>query len=192
MKNAVEKISWDIAIPVLTNKHIARQIVLVFSLAILFVIIVLFLIELFSGGITWEFIAALFRIFLLLVSIITVITFLGVYLFMGNRYYYTFTLDPQNGIWEKPQQRQRKKNLIVNSLLLFGGLLTRNFSAAGSGALSQSRQEQFVAWKDINLVEYEPSSYTITLKNNKRTLMIVFCHPDNYQVVSEIIQAKVL
>ncbi len=192
MNNNVEKLSWDIDIPVITNKHIARQIVLVFSLAILFVLFVLFLIELFSGGITWEFITTLFRIFLLLVVIITVITFLGVCLFMGNRYYYTFTLDPQKGIWEKPQNRQHKRNFLVNSLLLVGGLLTRNFSAAGAGALAQARQEQFVAWKDINRVENDPPNHTITLKKNKRTLMIVFCKPANYQAVSGIIQSKVL
>lgn len=188
----MEKISWDIDIPVLTNKHIARQIVLVFSLAILFTLTILFLVELFSGGITWEFIAALMRVFLLLVVIITVLTFLGVYLFMGNRYYYTFTLEPNKGIWEKPQNKQQKNNLLVNSLLLFTGLLTKNFSAAGAGALAHSRQEQFVAWRDVNRVENDPANHTIILKKNKRTLMTVFCHPDNYQAVSEIIQSKLL
>ncbi len=192
MKDSMEKISWDIEIPVLTNKNIARQIVLVFSLAILFTLTVIFLIELFSGNITWDFIAALFRIFLLLVVIITLLTFLGVYLFMGNRYYYTFILDPQKGIWEKLQNRQQKNNFMVNSLLMVAGLLTKNFSAAGAGAISQSRQEQFIAWKDISRVESELSGHTITLKKNKRTLMTVFCHPDNYQAVSEVIQSKVL
>lgn len=192
MKNSMKKISWDIDIPLLTNKHIARQIVLVFSLAILFTLTILFLVELFSGGLTWDFIAALLRIFLLLVVIFTALTFLGVYLFMGNCYYYTFTLEPQKGICEKPQNKQQKSNLLVNSLLLVAGLLTKNFSAAGAGALAHSRQEQFVTWKEISKVENDPQNYTITLKRNKRTLMIVFCHPDNYQTVSEIIQSKVL
>ncbi len=184
-------ISWDIDVSLLTNKHIAKQIVLVFSLAILFTITIIFLIELFSGSITPDFLIALAKIFLLLTAIITVLTILGVFLAMGNRYSYTFTLDPQKGISERPQTRQRSKNFIINSLLVLLGLLAKNPTAAGTGILSQSRQEQFVNWKSINAIKTDPRNRAITLKRNRRTLMVVFCHPDNYETVAGLIRSKI-
>ncbi len=186
-----DMISWDIDVSLLTNKYIAKQIVFVFSLAILFAITVIFLIEVFSGSITSDFLIALAGIFLLLVAIITVLTILGVFLFMGNRYSYTFTLDPQKGVFEKPQTRQRSKNFIVNSLLVLLGLLAKNPTAAGTGILSQSRQEQFVDWKSVDNIKVDPRNRVITLKKNRRTLMVVFCRPENYETVASIIQGKV-
>ena len=184
-------ISWEIDVSLINNKYIARQIITVFGLAILFVLVILFLIELFSGTLNLVFLLNLLKIFLLLVAIIAVLTVLGVFLVMGNRYSYRYTLDPDKGIWEKPQAGQRKKNSLVNSFVIFLGLLAKNPAAAGAGVLAQSRQEQHIKWKDINQVEIDPRKQVIVLKKNKITRMIVFCLPDNYEKVAGLIKAKV-
>ena len=184
-------ISWEIDVSLLNNKYIARQIIIVFSLAILFVLLVLFLIELFSGTLSLSFLLNLFKIILLLVAIFSVLTVLGVFLVMGNRYNYRYTLDPEKGIWEKPQAGQRRKNSIVNGLLVFFGLMAKNPAVAGAGVLAQSRQEQHIKWKDINKVETDPRKKVVVLKKNNRTRIIVFCLPDNFDKVAELLKAKV-
>lgn len=186
-----ELISWEIDVSLLNNKHIVKQIIFVFSIAILFTILVIFFIELFSGSLTWSFLVTLAKIFLLLVAIIAVLAVLGVFLVMGNRYSYAYTLDPDRGIWERPQVRQRRKNFIINSLLVILGLFAKTPSAAGAGVLAQSRQEQFVKWEDVNKLEIDPRNNTVALKKNRRVLMVVFCHPDNFEAVAGQVQTRV-
>ena len=184
-------ISWDIDVSILSNKHIFKQVFIGVILAMLFTVTIILLIQIFSGDFTWDFLVTLLQIFLFLVVLFMVMIVLGVIIFMGNRYDYNFSLDPDKGIWEKPQERQGKKNNLINTLAIFLGILSKNPSVSGAGLIAQSRQKQFVGWKDVNKIEKNPRDKVIKLKRNSRTLMILFCHPENYDEVLKIIERKV-
>ncbi|RQD78322.1 MAG: hypothetical protein D5R97_00585, partial [Candidatus Syntrophonatronum acetioxidans] len=184
-------LSWDIDVPILTNKYIFNQVFIGVILAVVFAVTIILLIQIFSGDFTWDFLVFILQIFLSMVVLFMVMIALGVIIFMGNRYDYNFSLDPDKGIWEKPQKRQQKRNSLVNTLLIFLGILSKNPSASGAGVIAQSRQKQFVRWKDVNKIEKDPRDRVIILKRNSRTLMIIFCLPENYEEVLNIIERKV-
>lgn len=51
--------------------------------------------------------------------------------------------------------------------------------------------EQFVDWKSVDNIKADPRNRAITLKKNRRTLMVVFCRPDNHEIVAGAIRNKV-
>jgi len=184
-------ISWDIDVSILSNKHIFKQVFIGVILAVFLTVTIILLIQIFSGDFTWDFLVIILQIFLSMVALFMVMIGLGVILFMGNRYKYNFSLDPDRGIWEKPQARQQKKNNLANILAIFLGILSKNPSVSGAGLIAQSSQKQFVWWKDVNKIEKNARDKVIKLKRNSRTLMIIFCLPGNYDEVLKTIERKV-
>ncbi len=182
--------SWDVDVSILSSSHIMKQVAIGMGLAILFTMAVIFFIQLISGDMSLEFLAFLGKLFFALVGIFAFLITAGVLIFLGNRYEYTFTLDDR-GIKEETRPRQRRRNSMINGLLLILGFLSKNPAAMGAGAMAQSRQKQFLRWKDINGLESDDRQRVIVLKRNKRTLMLVFCNPDNYEDVSRALREKV-
>lgn len=182
-------ITWDIDISIFANAPIMKQVLFVIGLSIAFVVVLMFLIGLLSGDMNLEYLNFLGKLILILVAIFTVLLLFGVLLVMGNRYGYTFALD-RSGIAEATHCLQYKRNTIINLLLLIAGLLSGRPAAAGAGILAQSRQKQFLCWKDIEQAVVDPRRKTVVLKKKRRTRMIVFCTADNYDSVSRLILEK--
>lgn len=182
-------ITWDIDISILSNTPVMKQLLFVIVISIVFVVALMFVIGLLDGDMSLEYLAFLGKLFLIMAGIFAVLILLGVLLVMGNRYGYTFTLD-SIGIAEATHSRQYKRNTIINALLVIVGLLSGRPAAAGAGILAQSRQKQFLRWKDIDQAVVDSRRKTVTLKKNRRIRMIVFCTMDNYEPVSKLILEK--
>lgn len=190
MKQLEEKITWEIDVPILTDGVIMKQLLFVIALSIVFVLVLLLLIGLFTGDMNLEYLAFLGKLFLIMAAIFAALLLIGVLLLMGNRYGYTFTLD-SGGIGEATHSRQYKKNTIMNLLLVIAGLLSGRPAAAGAGILAQARQKQYLRWKDIDQAALDSRRKTVVLKKNRRTRMIVFCTTANYEAVSKLILDKI-
>ncbi len=182
VKTANENISWDIGISILSNPTIVKQLVIVIGLAIFFLVVFMFFLGLIDGTLDREYFAFLGKLFLYMFLGFSILTVMGVLLVMGNRYGYTFTID-SNGIMEATQPSQYRRNTFFNTLAVILSFFARNSATMGSAVLAQSRQKQFIKWKDVNKVEADPPHKAIILRKNRWIKMVVFCHAENYDTV---------
>ena len=186
VKTANEKITWDIGISILSNPIILKQLAIAFGLAIFLLVLFMFILGLIDGTLDREYFAFLGKLFLYMFLGFCILTILGVLLLLGNRYGYTFTMD-SSGIMEAAQPSQYRRNTFLNTLLVILSFFARSPGTMGTAVLAQSRQKQFVHWKDINMVEADPRRKAIILKKNRLTRMVVFCHAENYDTVYDVI-----
>lgn len=185
-KTANKNITWDISVSILTNTIILKQLVIAFGIAIFLLVLFMFFLGLIDGTLDLEYFAFLGKLFLYMFLGFCILTALGVLLLMGNRYGYTFTLDSK-GIMEAAQPSQYRRNTFLNTLLVILSFFARNPGTMGAGVLAQSRQKQYIKWKEINKVEADPRRKAIILKKNRLTSMVVFCHTENFDTVYEAI-----
>lgn len=185
------KVEWEIAVPILSNKHIMKQIFWVFQISIGVVLAIIFLIQALDPytRVDLDFIVFLAKLYFILLAVFGVCLVLGTLITMGVGYQYIFSIDSQ-GIMESPGRKQGKKNVIVNTLLVILGFLTKRPGIAGAGVLAQTRQKSYICWRDINKIEVDSKGRTLLLKRNSRTLMMVFCTRENFEVVRDIIMAN--
>ena len=182
-----EKMTWDIGISILSNPIILKQLAIVIGLSVFVLVLFMFFLGLVDGTLDREYFAFLGKLFLFMFLGFCVLTGLGVLLLLGNRYGYTYTIDA-NGIREATQPSQYRRNTFLNTLTVILSFFARNPATMGSAVLAQSRQKQFIKWKDINKVEAEPWRKAIILKKNRSTRMVVFCHAENYAPVYAVIR----
>jgi hypothetical protein len=179
-------LEWEVSAPILTNKHILKQLFWVFQISVGFVLALIFLIQALDPftEITLDFVIFLGQLYFITLGIMSVCLAIGYLIIMGSRYDFLFTLD-SNGIMESHGRKQGRKNAIIYTLAIIGGLFSRNPGLAGAGLIAQSRQKNYISWQDVNKMEVDPRSRTIILKRNKRLLMIVFCTKENFEEVRE-------
>jgi len=181
-------IKWEISVPILVNKHILRQVFWALQISIAFVLVVLLLIQALDpySKVDSEYLIFLGKLYFILLAVLITCLGLGVLIIMGLRYDFVFIID-NKGIIEKPGKKQRKKNTVVNLLLIVLALFTKRPGLAGTGMLAQSGQEKYICWQDINNITADPISRTILLRRNNRTLMMVFCTRENFEIVHDMI-----
>lgn len=183
-------ISWDIQIPLLSSSPVMKQLAIAIGIGITFVIAFVFILELIDGTLTMESLVSLLKLFSILIAILAGLALIAVLLLLGNRYAYTFTLS-RNGISEATQPRQRRRNTVINLLLMLFSIFAGRPGGAGTAILAQSRQTQFIRWEEIDRVIPDPRHKTVELKKGWSSLMVVFCTAENYEYVSGRILSSV-
>ena len=139
-------------------------------MAILFMIL--------SWPITPEKLGQILEILLIVGGILLGLFMLAMLFFFGGRYEYRYSLNAQ-GIERRPGSSTARKNGIVNFLLIFSGRPT----AMGTGLLAQSRQVEYIAWKEVDRVAAEPDKKTVSLYKGKKPFMVVACDEQHYEPV---------
>lgn len=71
------------------------------------------------------------------------------------------------------------------------GLLGGGAGVAGAGLLAQSSSSQEVAWRAVRSVAYSPRWRTVTLANAWRTVLVLYCLPENYEAVAARVAKEV-
>jgi hypothetical protein len=104
-------------------------------------------------------------------------------LFYSGGYEFQYHLDDQ-GIQARPTGGTAIKNTIVNLLLIFSG----RPGPAGAGLIAMSRQEEYVAWKDVSRVAAQPNQKTLTLYKGRRPVMVVACDAAHFERVLRLAQ----
>jgi hypothetical protein len=178
-----EELRWEIKIPLFKNMIILKELGL--ALGIPFGILIIMLLiasegDLFVDGIAYP---------LIFIGIFFIAAFLFIMLIYGGKYDAGYVINSK-GILNYTQEKQAKRNKIINALLVLTGIFSGRPSAAGAGILAQSRQAVFVKWKRIKRVKIYSKSKSIIVKGGFTERIALFCNDDNFELVRDIILSK--
>lgn len=171
---------WEIRVPIFKDSLILKQL----SIAIGIPFGLIMLVLAFTANNARDTFYGVFSIMLLLF-----LTWLFVMIFYKGSYDVECFVT-KDGVRVRYQEKQAKKNKIVNGLTFFLGLFSRNYTAAGAGALAHARQDVFIRWKNIRKVTYTPKQRRIYLKAGFQENIALYCLEENYQDIQAIVEAR--
>lgn len=70
---------------------------------------------------------------------------------------------------------------IANRLAMVAGAAAGRPGVTGAGMIAMSNEEVGTAWSGIASASYDPKRFTITLRNDWRPVVHLFCTPDTYE-----------
>lgn len=181
--NAMDKLQWEIYVPIFRNRYIMRG--LGIAIGIPFGLLIAMIIIL-SGG---DIAGTDAKYALGLIAALFLLSFLLVMILYGGKYAPGFIVD-ETGIVNYTQEKQTKRNRVVNGLLIALGAISGNPTAMGTGMIAQSRQVVRLKWKKIRKVRYDAKRHTILVRGAYTEKIAVFCTPENYPLVSEYVRQK--
>jgi len=183
IENKKSCIKWETYIPLYTNPVILKD--LGKAIGIPFGILILFLLWISKGDIFGSDVKYAFFI----IGLMFFLTFLLTIALYGGKYAPGFIVDDK-GVTNYTQDKQRKRNKLINGLLVFFGLMGGNYTAAGAGFIADSRQVMKIHWKNVRYAKYDPKRHTIIIKGGIAEKIAVFCTKENYSEVEEFIKMK--
>ena len=179
----MNKLQWEIYVPIFRNRYIMRG--LGFAIGIPFGILIAVIIILAKGDIA----ATDARYALGLIAALFILTFLIVMIAYGGKYAPGFIVD-ETGIINYTQKKQAKRSRVINGLLIALGAMSGNPTAVGTGMIAQSRQVVRLRWKNIRNIKYDAKRHTILVRGGYLEKIAIFCTPENYEQVSELVRQK--
>lgn len=94
----------------------------------------------------------------------------------GNRMSMAFVIDDR-GVNARVVDRRAR---IANRLAAVAGGLAGRPGVAGAGLIAMSNEETGTVWSGVARASYDPRHHTITLHNDWRPVIHVFCTPETY------------
>ena len=176
----MEKIQWQISVPIFRNTVILKQLGLTVGIPFGLVALV---IGLASGKSVYTLYG------LGLVAALLLLSWLFIMAVYRGKYEAEFVLD-QKGVLCRTQANQAKKNRIVNAMTVVLGLFSGKPAAAGAGRLAQSRQEVFLPWSRVTKVKYKPKSRTILLRGGWTEQIALFCADEDYSQIERAVMLR--
>lgn len=181
--NKKVNIKWETYVPLYTNPVILNGLALAIGLP--FGILILFLLIVSKGDIFGSDVKYAF----LMIGLLFFFTFLLTMALYGGKYAPGFILD-EKGVINYTQDKQRKRNNLINGLLVFFGLFGGNVTSAGIGYIAESRQVMKIKWKNVRDVKYDQKHNTIIIKGGFAEKMAIFCTEENYLEVEDFVKRK--
>jgi hypothetical protein len=170
----INGLSWEIRVPLITNRLIIGATAKIFGFSILLVCCLISLVLASQGD---------FRLIpkvLLLISITGISLFVLALLLMvivfKNRWQYHYTINNKGIVCETID----KKLKTANRLAIGAGILLGSPRTVGAGIIGKGQEIQNVSWKGKFRAEYTPESNIIIIRNAWRKLMIIYCLSENY------------
>jgi hypothetical protein len=175
------RIVWDYDIPLVTNRFIMQDVakVLVLTFAIMSAMFMLIGI---SQGVD-EFLRLLpvipmFGVCVLGIGVLMVLVMLIIY---RNRFHCRFTVDSE-GVSYDVTSAQKTANLAVIVL----GIVTAKPGMAGAGFLARAQESVSYDWASVHRVDVFPRHRAVCIRNSWRTLLGIYCTPENYDAVAAV------
>lgn len=109
-------------------------------------------------------------------------------LVFGNRMTQRFTLDAR-GVRSEVVDRRATG---AARLLVVLGLLTGRPGAVGGGLIAAGDRGRGLDWSEVGRVRYDPRRHVVALGNSWRTVVILFCAPENYAAVAQAVASATL
>ena len=183
MNNQDEKreMKWTIDIPLLNNKILIRQMLMVFFLTFVIVSLLMLVIFLAQGGL--GAMPKLLLIFFLVCLGLFALSILVMLVIFGNKMTLRFTVDNKGVLYEMLDKRGRKLTLLA----ILSGLFRGKPAEAGAGAIAKSRETVFISYKNVTKIEPQDKENVILLKNEWRALLAIYCKRENYDEVKEFL-----
>ena len=177
----MEKIQWQISVPIFRNTVILKQLGLAIGIPFGLVALVIGL----------SSVKSIYTLYGLgLIAALLFFTWLFIMAVYRGKYEVEFVLD-QKGVLCRTQAKQAKKNRVINTLTVILGLLTGKPTTAGAGMLAQSRQEVFLRWNRVTRVNYKLKSRTILLRVGWTENIALFCTDENYEQIEAFVRRNI-
>lgn len=180
-QNEKREIKWEIDIPLLNNKILVRQMIMVFFITYIIISVLISTIFLVQGEA--ESIPMLLLMFFLVCLGLFVLSILVMLLIFGNRMTLRFTVNDKGVFYEMVDKRGKK----LTNLAIFSGVLSKKATTTGSGLIAKSREAVFINYKNVIKLDPKDKENVILLKNEWRTLLAIYCKEENYNEVKEFL-----
>lgn len=176
-------LEWELGVPVLTNRYLlGAMLKAIMGGAVGCTVLVG--IPLAVQG-EWDAIPPLLAMFALTFVVVLGLALLVSGLIFRNRIQTRFRIDA-TGIEMTQTDRTARAG---NRAALIAGLVLGKPGAAGTGMLAISQEQQRLDWDGAFAARYEPATASISFRNGWRTLLRVYCLPENYAAVAAMIEA---
>jgi len=176
-----EPLQWEIAAPLLTNRFFLYD--MVKAMAWAGVIMTVLMAVLFTLQGEPELVLEMFPVLgIALAVILLLLVFVSAVVF-GNRWHVRFEIDNRGISWE--QLRRKHWGLLALMASLSG-----HPTACGAGILATTGNAGRVSWRDIRRVKEHPGQHVISLMNQWRVLVRLYCTAENYAEVMGRLQQR--
>ena len=176
-RSHTESLQWDIDVTLLTNRHMLTALAKAMLGAGGLVVALVSLLLGFQGA--WHAIpgvsALLFGISIGLFALGLVVMAFP----FNNRLASRFSIDAE-GVHLVVTDRTARAG---NRLAFWMGLALGSGATAGSGMLAATQEKQSLRWGGAFRAIAEPATRSIAFRNGWRTLLRVYCRPDNFSIV---------
>jgi hypothetical protein len=134
-----------------------------------------------------EAVIPLAELLLMILGGLFVLSLLIMLIVFGNRLRMAFAIDGKGIVVQMVDRRAK----AANRLAAVVGAMAGKPGVAGAGLIAMHDEERSAVWSSIAAAIYNPARRTITLKNSWRTVLHVFCTPENYDAVAARIAAEI-
>lgn len=180
----MQKIQWQISVPILKNSMIWRQL----GLAIGFPFGLVTLVIVLSSG---KDIYALYGLGLIC-SLLFIVWLYIIYIYEG-RYEVEFVLD-KKGVQSRTLPKHAKKSFLANTLIRtldFFWRLSGRPPIKNGGLLAQSRQKKFVQWNKVIKINWKPETHSILLYASSRQYIKLICRARYYSLIEQTVKNEI-
>jgi hypothetical protein len=167
-------LTWEIGIPVLSNRVIVGGLVRVF--AITGVTLSAFMAVLLGSQGDWEIIAPVSLGFLLACAGLLLLCLVAMAALLRDRMQFRFTISGDGVRMESLDRRV----WLVNRLAIGTGSFSGASRMAGVGLTSAGRESEEALWSGSFRARYDEGAHVIVLRNSWRGLLYVYCTPEVY------------
>jgi hypothetical protein len=178
-------LSWECDVPLLTHPAMLGGIAIVLIISVLLVFALVGGIIGLQEGI--KAVVPLAEMLLLVFGGLFVLALLIMLVVFGNRMRMSFIVDDR-GVTAQVIDRRAK---TANRLAVIAGALAGKPGVAGAGLIAISDEGRNAVWSSIAAAKYDARRHTITLRNEWRVVLYVFCTPQNYQAVAARVAASI-
>jgi hypothetical protein len=173
--------AWAAEMPLLTNRFYLYDGLKLFFWVGLATSVILGAIAAASGSMRGML--SIFEMFGLILGGFLLLFVLISWIFFGNRFPTGFGIGPQ-GIWWISRSRRAR---IANRLAVVAGAAGRSPATAGAGLLAVSGESGMAGWADIRRIKKYPDERVISIMNNWRVVIRLYCTPENYAYVAQLV-----
>jgi hypothetical protein len=184
-EDAFPKLTWDLDMPLLTNRFMLYDMAKVLVWSYLIMTALLSAIFLIQGETD-----ALFPLFKMFGYAILFVAFLFLFVMaviFGNRFPYRFVVGREGLLMESLSRKSR----FFNRAAVLGGLFAGKIQPMGAGLIAMSQESVGIPWEDIHKIKEYPNLCIVSLMNSWRVIARLYCTEENYARVIQIVREGV-
>jgi hypothetical protein len=179
---ATGEISWEVSVPLLTNRFILYDLLKVWGISSLILFLILTGISVYDWK--WRVFTGMLPVAGLVSAGLLGLLILVMLGFFWNRFPMGFSLSPRGARVVSLSRRGRGGNRLAVIL----GALAGKPGVAGAGLLGLAQEIATVGWDDVRRVNIHAPARVISLMDSWHVVMRLYCTPQNYAVVLEAVQ----
>lgn len=177
-----QEIVWDISFPLVTNVYIMGDMLAVWGITWVLMSAILLVMGLFSSNSgTLSAMLEVIPILGLVCLGLFVVSVLIMAVIFKNRFSAVFMVNAKGASYNV-SRAQSKLNTAVAVL----GAIAGKPGVAGAGLLAKAQEGEFFAWSDVFRVDLHSGRHVVILRNSWRTMVRLYCTPENYDAVARM------